>query len=77
MQMLSRFETKLFALLADLEWRVRLLDSDITAEEERTKVHDVSSPDYSLLGRNFSVRRDNLLTTIAILKRQLEERQAA
>jgi hypothetical protein len=79
MNPVSRFETpcadnttlKIQALLADLEGRVGLLNSDIAEEEERTKVHDVSAPDYSILARNLRGRRDNLLATITILQRQL------
>ena len=73
----SRFETNVSALLADLERRVKILDLEIEEEEQRTKVNDVSAPDYSFLARNFRGRRDNLAATIAILKRQLGQQQAA
>src|SRR5438034_9782849 len=77
MNPVSRFETpcadkttlKMQALLADLKGRVGLLNSDIAEQEERTKVHDVSAPDYSILARNLRRRRHNLLATITILQR--------
>jgi hypothetical protein len=80
MQMSSRFETPSYSdkttrktqtLLTELQRQVELVDADIAEEERRTKVHDVSEPTYSLLARNLRGRSNNLLATIAILKRQL------
>jgi len=59
-------------LIADLQRRTELLETDIAHEEERTRVQDVDQPTYSILARNLRGRRDNLLATIAILKRQLD-----
>ena len=79
MEMSSRFEThtdktalKMKVLVADLQRRIELLETDIAHEEARTQVHDVAEPTYSILARNLRNRRDNLLATIAILKRQLD-----
>jgi hypothetical protein len=67
----SRFETplnspgnkmKLLALIADLQWRVRLLTSDIVEEEKRTNI---------FLASNLRARRDNIIATIALLEREL------
>lgn len=80
MQMTSRFETpshplstriKLQALLADLHWKVHLLSSDIVAEEQRTRISNLSDLAYPILARNQRSRRDNLLATIAVLEKQL------
>ncbi|MHC2576786.1 hypothetical protein [Bradyrhizobium diazoefficiens] len=64
-------------MLADLQRRVELIEADVAEEERRTRVHDVSEPTYSLLARTLRGRRDNLLATIAILKRQLGAEQRA
>jgi len=79
MQTSYRFEThpsnttlKLKVLVADLQRRIELLTTDIAHEEARTRVLDVAQPTYSILARNLRDRRDNLVATIAILKRQLD-----
>ncbi len=59
------------ALVASLSARVRLLDSDIEAEEERTQCNDRRDPAYSLLARTLIARRDNLCATIAALQERL------
>ena len=73
MQRTSRLETllnhprtamKLQALIADLRWRVQLLDCDIKDEEKRTDISDVSNTAYPILARNLRTRRDNLLATL-------------
>jgi hypothetical protein len=80
MQMPSRFETpsyndktfrKTRALLADLERRAELIGAAIAEEEQRTKIYDLAQPTYSILARNLRGRRDNLVATIAVLKRQI------
>ncbi|SFI62630.1 hypothetical protein [Bradyrhizobium sp. Gha] len=79
MQTSSLFETrtdktalKMKVLVADLQRRIELLETDIAHEEARTRVQDLAHPTYSILARNLRSRRDNLLATIAILKRQLD-----
>ena len=57
-------------LINSLSGRVRLLESDIEAEEERTQCRDRRDPAYSFLARNLIVRRDNLSATIAALQEQ-------
>jgi hypothetical protein len=82
MQMMSRLETmrndpratmKLHALIADLRWRVQLLDSDVHEEEKKSGVFDACNVAYSTLARNLRARRDNLLGTITMLESQLVE----
>jgi hypothetical protein len=76
MQTLSRFEastpTQLHALISDLKWRVQLLDSDISEEEQKAKVSDPSSLGYPMLALTLRTRRDNLLATVATLKARLD-----
>lgn len=79
MQSTSRFEAtaslQLHALISDLHWRVQMLESDI-AEEERTAGNaDSGSATYSMLALALRARRDNLLTSIALL--QGREQRAA
>jgi hypothetical protein len=59
---------KLQALLSDLRRKVQLLSSDIVAEEQLTRIFDLSDPRYSILARNQRTRRDNLLATIAVIE---------
>jgi hypothetical protein len=51
---------------------VRLLESDIEAEEERTHCKDRRDAGYSILARTLIARRDNLSVTIAALQKRLE-----
>ena len=60
-------ELRLDALIADLWWRVRLLNTDILEEEARAGVFDVQQPTYPLLAANLRARRDNLVSTIGVL----------
>jgi hypothetical protein len=83
MQLASRSETtyadnttrKTQALLADLERRLALIGADIAEEEDQTKLYDLAQPSYSTLARNLRSRRDNLVATIAVLRRQLGAEQ--
>jgi hypothetical protein len=63
-------ELRLDALIADLWWRVRLLNTDILEEEARTGVFDVLQPTYPLLAANLRARRDNLVSTIGVLEQR-------
>ncbi|QIO98830.1 hypothetical protein [Bradyrhizobium symbiodeficiens] len=65
------------ALLVDLERRIALIGADLAEEEDRTKVYDIAQPTYSMLARDLRGRRDNLVTTIAILRRQFGAEQRA
>ena len=72
-----RTTMKLQELIADLRWQVRLLDSGIDEEEQRTGIFDVSNITYPTLARNLRARRDNLLVTITMLESQLAETDMA
>jgi hypothetical protein len=58
-------------LIADIDRVVRILDSDIAAEEERARVFDRSDAMYPILARALAARRDNLKGTIAALDKRL------
>ncbi|MBR0813587.1 MULTISPECIES: hypothetical protein [Bradyrhizobium] len=61
-------ELKLDALIADLWWRVRLLNTDILEAEAKAGVFDAQQPTYPLLALNLRARRDNLVSTIGMLE---------
>ncbi len=63
-------ELRLDGLIADLWWRVRLLNTDILEEEARVGVFDAHQPAYPLLAANLRVRRDNLVATIGMLEQR-------
>lgn len=63
-------ELRLDALIADLWWRVRLLNTDILEEEARAGVFDAQQPTYPLLAANLRARRDNLVATIGVLEQR-------
>lgn len=79
MQPASRFEAtaslQLHALISDLHWRVQMLESDIAEEERNAGNADPGSATYSMLALALRARRDNLLTSIALL--QGREQRAA
>lgn len=80
MQQMSRSgagELRLDALIADLWWRVRLLNTDILEEEARSGVFDVNQPTYPLLALNLRARRDNLVATIGMLEQRAKASEAA
>jgi hypothetical protein len=68
---LARGALQIGELIADLDRIVRMLNSDIAAEEERAQIFDRSQPEYSILARMLAERRDNLMNTIAALERRL------
>ena len=63
-------------LVITLSNRVRLLDSDIEAEEERTRCTDRRDASYSILARTLIARRDNLSATIEALRERLAALEA-
>jgi hypothetical protein len=67
----SKEAEKVRALIADLDRAVRIIESDISIEEERARVTDRSDAAYPLLARICVVRRDNIKNTIAALDRRL------
>ncbi|MBR0708292.1 hypothetical protein [Bradyrhizobium liaoningense] len=70
-------ELQLDALIADLWWRVRLLNTDIIEEEAKTGVFDVNQPTYPLLAANLRARRDNLVSTIGVLEQRAKSMSEA
>lgn len=80
MQSTSRFEAtaslQLHALIADLNWRLQMLERDILEEERRTGSADPGSPTYSMLALTLRARRDNLRNSIAMLEGRAERTTA-
>ena len=79
MSMPSRFETSretavISKILADLVRTVRLIECEISAQEERANVSDPSDVNYPMLARTLIERRDNLKMTIDALEQRLAER---
>lgn len=76
MQSTSRFEAtaslQLHALIADLNWRLQMLERDILEEERHGTNGDPNSPTYSMLALTLRVRRDNLRNSIAMLEGRAE-----
>jgi len=64
---------QLSALIADLWWRVDLMNADILEEEARAGVFEPRQPSYPLLALNMRVRRDNLLATIRVLEKRTDQ----
>ena len=62
------------ALIGDLERVVRILDCDITTEEERAGVSSPSNRSYPVVARALATRRENLKRTIAALEKRLASR---
>ena len=62
-----REAAQISTMISDLDRLVRLLDCDITTEEERARISDRSEPAYPILARTLATRRDNLRDTIAAL----------
>jgi len=69
----SREALKTQTLVADIERVVRILDSDIAAEQERARLSDRSDTDYPILAKTLAARRDNLQETITALKKRLSD----
>jgi hypothetical protein len=58
-------------MIADMLRVVELLDSRVSAEEERARFRDRADARYPILARQFASRRDNLKVTIATLEARL------
>src|ERR1700729_1481300 len=67
----TREAAQISTMISDLDRCVRLLDCDIAAEEERSRISDRSNSAYPMLARTLAARRDNLRDTIAALKQHL------
>lgn len=80
MQSTSRFEAtaslQLHALIADLTWRLQMLERDILEEERHGANADPDSPTYSMLALTLRARRDNLRNSIAMLEGRAERTTA-
>lgn len=59
------------SMLEELERTIQILQIDICTEEERVQVFDQADPLYSALARALTFRRDNLIVTVADLKKTL------
>lgn len=70
-------ELQLGALIADLWWRVRLLNTEILEQEARAGVFDAQQPTYPLLALNVRARRDNLVSTIGVLEQRARSTSVA
>jgi BMFP domain-containing protein YqiC len=72
---MSRFEAtaslQLHALISDLNWRMQMLEADIAEEERNAGNADPGSSTYSMLALTLRARKDNLLTSIALLEGRL------
>ena len=65
------------SMIADFERLASELDREVRAEEDRTGNHDPRHFAYSTLAKAASLRRDNLMHSIAQLKIQLDTAHAA
>lgn len=63
-------EIQLSALIADLWWRIDLMNSDVLEEEAKAKVFDIREPTYPMIALNLRARRDNLVSTIGVLEQR-------
>ncbi|QOG21392.1 MULTISPECIES: hypothetical protein [Bradyrhizobium] len=70
-------ELRLDGLIADLWWRVRLLNTDILEEEAKAGVFDAQQPTYPLLAATLRARRDNLVATIGVLEQRAKSMSEA
>jgi hypothetical protein len=63
----------IWRMIADIDRTARLLDCDITSEEERVGISDLSDAAYPILARMLATRRDNLKHTVTALERRLSK----
>ena len=70
-------EPRLDGLIADLWWRVRLLNADILKKEAKAEVFDAQQPTYPPLAASLRVRRDNLVATIGMLEQRARSTREA
>jgi hypothetical protein len=67
----QREAVQIWKMIVDIDRTVRLLNCDITTEEERVGISDRSNAAYPILARMLATRRDNLKDTIAALELRL------
>jgi hypothetical protein len=70
---LQRKAILIWRMIADIDRTVRLLDCDVTSEEERVGISDRSDAAYPILARTLAARRDNLRDTITALEQRLSK----
>jgi len=58
-------------MIDDMRRVISSLDTEITLEEDRTRVHDQSHYTYPITAKSMRQRRDNLMLTIAALEAKL------
>jgi hypothetical protein len=68
----SRETAQTKGLIADIDRIVQILNSDIASEEEQAGIFDCSRPEYPILARSLTARRNNLRDTMAALEQRLE-----
>ena len=59
------------SLIDGFERTIRILDIDITTEEERVRIFDRSDAAYPVLARTLAARRNNQIITVADLTKRL------
>ena len=64
------------ALIRDLDRIVRILESDIATEEERSSASDRFDAAYPIIAKMMTARRDNLKETIVSLERRLSSQRS-
>jgi uncharacterized protein YqeY len=67
----QREAVQIWKMIVDIDRTVRLLNCDITTEEERVGISDRSDAAYPILARMLATRRDNLNDTITALEQRL------
>ena len=67
----QREAVQIWKMIVDIDRTVRLLNCDITTEEERVGISDRSDAAYPILARMLANRRDNLNDTITALEQRL------
>jgi hypothetical protein len=59
-------------MISDMRRFIAGLDTEITLEEDRVRVHDQSHYTYPITAKTMRTRRDNLMMTITALDGQLQ-----
>jgi hypothetical protein len=72
-EVLQREAILIWRMIADIDRTVRLLDCDVTTEEERVGISDRSDAAYPILARTLAARLDNLRDTITALEQRLSK----
>ncbi|HKO72491.1 MAG TPA: hypothetical protein VJV58_16315 [Bradyrhizobium sp.] len=67
----SREAAQISGLISDLDRILRIIDLEITAQEEDARVFDASKSAYPISARMLRARRDNLAHTIGSLHERL------